>query len=312
MKRILVIRGGAIGDFILTLPAIGLLRNRHPASHLEILGYKHITALAEKRFYADATRSIEYSELARFFAKGADLPEHLATYFGSFDLIVSYLFDPDLIFENNLRRCGKFTFIVGPARPSSPGIHAALQLARPMETLGLTLSDPAAHLHPSPADRELADAFFRDEPHRSVAIHPGSGGATKNWAATNWSSLGERILASDKAIRLLILTGEAECDTRIGLGKTFGARARHVANLPLPQLAAVVERCAIFLGHDSGISHLAAAVGRPCLLLFGPTDPEIWAPKNPGVRTLRAADGRLDSLAPGDVFYELMRIGIST
>ena len=78
MKRILVIRGGAIGDFVLTLPAIKLLRDAFPDARLEILGYKHIAALAENRFYADATRSIEYGALAGFFAKGGDLPAELA------------------------------------------------------------------------------------------------------------------------------------------------------------------------------------------------------------------------------------------
>ena len=67
MARILVIRGGAIGDFILTLPAIRLLRENFPGVGLEILGYKHIIALADNRYYADATHSIEYSALAGFF-----------------------------------------------------------------------------------------------------------------------------------------------------------------------------------------------------------------------------------------------------
>ncbi|MEY2499591.1 MAG: heptosyltransferase, partial [Verrucomicrobiota bacterium] len=66
MNRILVIRGGAIGDFILTLPAIKLLRDGFPSAHLEILGYQHIIVLAEKRFYADAIRSIEHRALAGF------------------------------------------------------------------------------------------------------------------------------------------------------------------------------------------------------------------------------------------------------
>ena len=54
------------------------------------------------------------------------------------------------------------------------------------------------------------------------------------------------------------------------------------------ELAGRLQNCALFLGHDSGISHLAAAVGTSCLLLFGPTDPAIWAPANPEVRVLRA------------------------
>ncbi len=56
MNRILVIRGGAIGDFILTLPALRALRHAYPQAHIEILGYKHIAALAENRFYAEAIR----------------------------------------------------------------------------------------------------------------------------------------------------------------------------------------------------------------------------------------------------------------
>ena len=95
MNRILVIRGGAIGDFILTLPALKALRDARPQAHMEILGYKHIAVLAENRFYARAVRSIEYGPLARFFARNSELPPELANYFASFDLIVSYLFDPD-------------------------------------------------------------------------------------------------------------------------------------------------------------------------------------------------------------------------
>jgi len=56
MNRVLVIRGGAIGDFILTLPALKALRDACPSAHMEILGYRHIAALAEDRFYSQAVR----------------------------------------------------------------------------------------------------------------------------------------------------------------------------------------------------------------------------------------------------------------
>src|SRR4030095_2524626 len=104
MNRILVIRGGAIGDFILTLPALKALRDASPHAHLEILGYKHIAVLAENRFYAQAVRSIEYGPLSSFFAKNSKLPEELAGYFTSFNFIISYLYDPVEILNNNLRR----------------------------------------------------------------------------------------------------------------------------------------------------------------------------------------------------------------
>src|SRR5213075_11135 len=133
MNRILVIRGGAIGDFILTLPALKALREAYPHAHLEILGYKHIAVLAENRFYAQAVRSIEYGPLSSFFAKDSKLSAELADYFASFDLIISYLYDPDGIFESNLRRCGVENLLCGPAKIVENAGHAARQLARPME-----------------------------------------------------------------------------------------------------------------------------------------------------------------------------------
>src|SRR4029077_16368437 len=97
MNRILVIRGGAIGDFILTLPALKALREARPEAHIEILGYKHIAVLAEEGFYAQGVQSIESGPLARFFARNSELPAELADYFASFDLLISYLYDPDRI-----------------------------------------------------------------------------------------------------------------------------------------------------------------------------------------------------------------------
>jgi hypothetical protein len=58
-------------------------------------------------------------------------------------------------------------------------------------------------------------------------------------------------------------------------------------NRPLEELIGHLAQCRIFLGHDSGISHLAAACGAPCVLLFGPTDPAMWAPPAPQVQVLR-------------------------
>src|ERR1700722_11976877 len=98
--RILVIRGGAIGDFILTLPALRLLREGFPACRIEIVGYRHICALAGRRFYADAVRSIEYGPMAGFFNPRATHDEELSGYFASFDQVVSYLYDPDGMFAS--------------------------------------------------------------------------------------------------------------------------------------------------------------------------------------------------------------------
>jgi len=67
--KILVIRGGAIGDFILTLPAIAALRQQFPLAHLEVLGYPHIVQLAQAGGLVDRVQAIEARALAGFFAR---------------------------------------------------------------------------------------------------------------------------------------------------------------------------------------------------------------------------------------------------
>jgi heptosyltransferase-2 len=293
LNRILVIRGGAIGDFVLTLPAIKLLRDAFPRARLEILGYKHIAALAEKRFYADAVRSIESGLLARFFARDAELPTELADYFGGFDLIVSYLFDPDGIFETNVKRCGSKKFLAGPGRLREHE-HAARQLARPLEELGLQLEDPSAKIYLTETDREFAREFLGNASRPVIALHPGSGSEQKNWPIENWQKLGEHFLSAIRTV--LVVSGEAEEDRARLLETAWKDKpVRFMKNLPLPHLAALLED-ANFIGHDSGISHIAAAVGARCVLLFGPTDPAVWAPANKNVTVLQAPEKNLSML----------------
>ncbi|PYL71057.1 MAG: hypothetical protein DMF26_20310 [Verrucomicrobia bacterium] len=296
MNRILVIRGGAIGDFILTLPALKALRDARPQAQIEILGYKHIALLAEKRFYAQAVRSIEYGPLARFFARNSNLPAELADHFASFDLIVSYLYDPDGIFETNLRRSGVENLICGPARVVENAGRAARQLARPIEEMGINVIDLAARIFPSMEDREFARQFLASVRQPNVAIHPGSGSSEKNWPLENWIGLFSPSSRFAEFERLLVISGEADKAQTDQLEREWKNRdVLFARNLPLPCLAAVLER-SIFIGHDSGISHLAAAAGANCILLFGPTDPDVWAPKNENVRVLRPPSGRLDDL----------------
>lgn len=294
--RILVIRGGAIGDFILTLPAIKLLRENFPDAHLEILGYRHIVAVAEGRFYAKSARSIEYGPMAGFFVPNSVLDPALVEYFASFQQVISYLFDPDGFFEGNLRRAGVKNFL-SAYQKIDDSEHASLQLARPLQKLALFLEDHAAAVYPSLADRQDVLPLFRDLAGPVIALHPGSGSPRKNWPVEYWIQLGRWIFAHYSAARLLLVGGEADGPQVSALSEAFQGKLVFIArDLELPKLAALLERCAVFLGHDSGISHLAAAVGTRCILLFGPTDPAVWAPANPGVKVIQAPDGDLNSL----------------
>ena len=80
----------------------------------------------------------------------------------------------------------------------------------------------------------------------------------------------------------LIISGPAEPAHHTHLASTAGLPPwPRAQNLPLHHLAAVLARCQVVVGHDSGITHLAAAVGTTTLALFGPTDPLVWGPRNP-------------------------------
>ena len=183
--RILAIRGGAIGDFVLTLPAVRMLRQTLPHCHLEILGYRHITDLAlhggpeEGTTYADAVRSIEYGPLAAFFARGGQLAPELCEYFAGFQQVVSWLFDPDGIFAANLERAGVRNYL-GVYEKIAGQPHASIQLARGLERMAIFLEDHTARLFPNAVSKDAAHAWLAE--HRAekdarplVAIHPGSG-----------------------------------------------------------------------------------------------------------------------------------------
>lgn len=295
--RILVIRGGAIGDFVLTLPAIRLLRENFPSAEIEILGYEHIIELARGRFYAEATRSIEYGPMAGFFVPNSTLAPDLVAYFASFQQVVSYLFDPDLFFENNLRRAGVKNFLPAYAKIDDSE-HAAGQLARPLQGMALFLDDAAARLHPSAEDQARAREFLGDSTAPVIAIHPGSGSPRKNWPAENWAAVAKWVQRQVPRSRVLLVGGEADAAQLATVQAALGHAEVLVAeHLPLPTLAAVLERCRLFLGHDSGISHIAAAVETPCVLLFGPTDPAVWAPQNAGVKVVIADSGDLRQIS---------------
>ncbi|MDD5199325.1 MAG: glycosyltransferase family 9 protein [Terrimicrobiaceae bacterium] len=291
--RILVIRGGAIGDFILTLPALGLLRDAFPDAHIEILGYRHIVELAVGRHYANASRSIESGPLAGFFNPRSELDSDLCAYFAGFNQIVSYLFDPDDFFGGNLRRAGVRNLLVGQPKLGDHA-HAAQQLAAPLEQLALYLEDAAAHIFPNAADRQNAASLLGDL--APVAIHPGSGGPQKNWPLARWLGLADHLL--DRGLPLLVIGGESDQPQLAELRARLARRdVRFAEHLPLPALGAVLAGCRMFIGHDSGISHLAAAAGAPCVLLFGPTDPAVWAPANPDVRVIVPSTGRMEDIA---------------
>lgn len=178
-----------------------------------------------------------------------------------------------------------------------PGVHAADHLGRALGA-GPEPARPRIALPASArALREAALARAGIDPRaRLIALHPGAGSPAKRWPARSWAELW-RALGS--GARPALVCGPADLEAARELARRIDAPL--LAGLALLELAAVLGGCAALLGHDSGVSHLAAALGIPTLALFGPTDPAQWAPRGPHVCVLRAPDGELAQLDPARV-----------
>ena len=302
-SSILVIRGGAIGDFILTLPVLSALKKRFPRARIEVLGYPRIVNLAREGGLVEAVYAIESPGLAAFFARGGALSSEWRTFFSRFAVIVSYLYDPDGIFEGNVKQCTKAQFIAGPHRPDDSGeLHASQVYLEPLERLTIFSADTVAKLRlPETSDYPSG---------KWLALHPGSGSETKNWPESNWRKWLEHLIGTTE-YNLLLVGGETEGGRLHRLSNELPEERLEFADrLPLAELGTRLQACVGFVGHDSGITHLASALGLPVLALWGETCSKVWQPSGAKVCLLKSKNG-LDRLGVSTVDGAMAALGLS-
>ena len=109
-------------------------------------------------------------------------------------------------------------------------------------------------------------------------IHPGSGSLKKNWPPERFLALSSELCKRD--FNIVWLKGPAENRFPFPTGDIV------CENLPLSLLAAVISRCSLYIGNDSGPTHLSAALGVATVAIFGPSDPLVWKPAGPSVTVL--------------------------
>jgi len=292
--RFLILRGGAIGDFIVTLPVLQALRAQWPAATIEIWGYPHIADLAVAAGLAQTVVSLDRAEMARFFVpEPAFTPTQVAA-IRSFDLVFNYLHDPGGQVRDNLLLAGAKQVVSGS--PLVAGGHAVPFLLAPLARLAIYEPDlvPVLDL---PADlrahgrKRLQALGLRGKP---FAVHPGSGSPTKNWPIERFVEIIRRLRQTGREV--VAILGEADAGEATALGRDLPELAV-LERLSLLELAATLAECGAFLGNDSGIAHLAAAVGLPAVVLFGPSDAQAWSPRGRGViQIVQAPEGELERL----------------
>lgn len=255
-----MIRPGGIGDFIVSIPAMKCLC----AQYLEVWTTARNVALAR---FTDRARAISSTGLDLLGV--ADPPPGLIEELRGFDSIVSWYGAGRDDFRETVRALGlPFTFF--PALPGS-GTHASDFYLDQVRTIAECESDGVPRIA-CPGERE-----------QFAVIQPFSGSAKKNWPIENFRRLAANL---ERVMPVYWCSGPDDPPL-----------PNAVRIDDLYELACWLARAQLYIGNDSGITHLAAAVGTPVLALFGPTDPTVWAPRGDNVRVARfsiAVDGPVD------------------
>ncbi|MFO7871796.1 MAG: glycosyltransferase family 9 protein [Kiritimatiellia bacterium] len=289
--RILILRGGAIGDFILTLPALTAVRRQWPEAYIELAGYPHIARLALAGGLADRITSLDKADMAQYYSLKATISPESREYIQSFNLIVSYLYDPDETVRNNLKSAGARRVVY--ADPRVKAGHAADRLFEPLEELAVyPEGTPVPELNLGKEHINNGMRLIAPGGERIAALHPGSGGQAKQWELKHFITLATAI-RENYALEPVFILGEAEQEFKTTLA-VAAPRYRVLSGISLVELAEALSACACCAGNDSGVTHLAASLGIPTLALFGPTDPAMWGPRGEKVRVVKKGDSMSD------------------
>jgi len=274
--RLLILFPGALGDFLCVLPAVIGLQRAH---RMETLLVANPVALELVEAGPFRTASIQRREVADLFADGppSDATRSLFEGFGVTHSWTGY---------GHPQLCARLAAITGGTvqlhrfSAMRAAEHAVDYYARCVAT-----QPHAAQVWTTAAEQAWAERWCGAHLPRGgplLVAHPGSGSPRKNWEGfaalppelqTRWRACGGGVV---------VLLGPAEAEQ--------GARAYGdlpaIHGVALRQIAALLARASLYVGNDSGISHLAATVGTATLALFGPSDPALWAPRGRAVEVI--------------------------
>ncbi len=303
-RRILILRPGALGDVIATRAPLARLRQHSPSREIVLCASGERGRLLARFRLADRALDTDRAGAAWFHSGGADpAPDWLEQAAGGADLAIAYLSDPDRSVRRALSVLGSERVVVHPARPGPDErvhIHTHLLAALPDgdSAGGAHLKEDARAASLAIPPEEVAATLRGHGLHAGdyAVLHPGSGSIAKNWPVERFAELGRKLASR---LRLVVTAGEADGTRGPELARALG-NATLVLSPPLQDLAALLAGGRLYVGNDSGVSHLASAVrtrgrGPSAVVLFGPTAPEVWGPPEAViVRAPAAALARLD------------------
>jgi ADP-heptose:LPS heptosyltransferase len=320
VRRILIVRQhDQLGDFLLSTPVFRALRSRFPKAFIAIVSRSYTASLAKNNEYLDHVISFHEhgmkwtpGRLVNFVVqirKNYDLAVVLNTVSHSLtsDLIARMSRAPfilgseHLIFPNTSRNF--FYNLIAPFRDENRHqTERNLDIVRYIEAdtadLGenMRLTDEEIG-----AARGELERMGRNPAKPLIAIHPGAGKAGNRWPVTRFATVGRKMMR-ESGVQLFVTWGPEEALLGGELLQKLNMPVLHTTTPDLRKLAAYLSHARLLLCNDTGVMHLAAAVGTPLVAVFGPTDPAQWKPLGEKFVALRAKDHAPESVEPGLVY----------
>lgn len=298
--NIFIHHDGALGDALLSLPCIRALREEtgfiHMAGRADVASFLKETGLVEEALSSDS----------RIFSSlyTDEVEPRTIEFLSGFDRAMIFTVKCDSLMVRNMRKLAPAAQIVHSIPPDGSGFHVAdyrlgqLQGAERGAEFFTPLRMPSAYMERA---RELLKERGSADPGPVIALHPGSGGKHKCWPLERYIELMERA-GQDSRLSFVVLTGPAEEGETVEKLAEFARNRKRVLSVrdaDLMTAAALLCLCSAYVGNDSGVSHLAGAVGCPSVVLFGPTKPALWRPLGGRVRVI--ARDSLAEISVGEV-----------
>ncbi len=291
-KRILLIKPSSLGDVVHALPVLHGLRKRFPEAHIAWMVATPFIPLVANHPDVDEIVEFNRKKLARWFIQPASL---LA--FRNFSRALKSARYDLVIDLQGLFRSGYFTWVTGAkwrvgfadAREMAPMFynkrlpkrsadeHAVEHNYRVAEALGFTRVKPTIDLAITDDERLRAKSILEGvgvaEGAEYAAVLPSARWETKQWLPERFSELIDRI-ANERGLRSVIMGAPDERELCAKIANRCTSSPVDISGTTnLRELAAIIEKAAVVVCHDSGPMHLAAALDRPMVSILGPTNP---------------------------------------
>lgn len=287
-RTIVVIHPGGLGDVLLSLGALVALRTAFPHHELVLLAGLEVGTLLIHCGVIDHVWSLESSQMGAMFTGGEQLSGEQHAVFGRCDLVVGWLSDHSGSLRRTMRELGVSRVILqSPA--SIEGLHQSARFLQVLQREIRAELRPSLDLHlPEQVRQSGVDALRASGIGEScplIVCHPGSGSVHKCVSPGIWGTLFQGCHA--RQWLPVVLLGPADEQSASAIRELSMSELPVLRPASVTKLAGILSQAQGVIGHDSGVTHLAALLGVPSVAMFGPTDEQRWAPQGPQVTVVR-------------------------